>query len=136
MPLFLPDATAETAKRLQQLLMVSSPSIEDYTRDACPHCPDVCCLQKHGCYRERDIIYLNALGAVVPIIDLARPPDSRCQFLGERGCIHPRWLRPFKCTWYFCDPLIRAMAERPGRSTRQLTAVMEEMIRLYDALKG
>ena len=124
------------AKRLQQLLIESSPLIEEYTRDLCPGCTDVCCRQKHGRYRERDLAYLHAIDETAPVFDYARPSESTCEFLGERGCIHPRWLRPFKCTWYFCDPLLRAMDERPGRQTRKLTAVMEEMIRLYDRQEG
>ena len=110
--------------------------IEEYTREVCPACADVCCRQKHGAYRERDIRYLSAIGAPVPAADRTRPPESRCEFLGANGCTHPRWLRPFKCTWYFCEPIILAMRDRPQRSARALTAVMEEMIRLYDALGG
>jgi hypothetical protein len=37
---------------------------------------------------------------------------------------------------YFCEPIVLAMQDRPQRSTRALTAVMEEMIRLYDELGG
>jgi hypothetical protein len=132
-----PDAsTADTAKRLQQLLIDSSAMIEEYTREVCPSCTDVCCKQKHGAYRERDIIYLNAISALILITDRNLPPESQCEFLGVKGCIHPRWLRPFKCTWYFCEPIVKAMQDRPQRSARALTAVMEEMIRLYDALRG
>jgi hypothetical protein len=129
-------STADAAKRLQQLLIDSSAMIEEYTREVCPSCTDVCCRQKHGTYRERDIIYLNAIGALVPATDRTRPAESRCEFLGTNGCIRPRWLRPFKCTWYFCEPLLTELEDRPARSTRMLTAVMEEMIGLYDRLKG
>lgn len=132
----IPAATVDTAEKLQQLLMDSSSLIEEYTREACPDCTDVCCRQKHGTYRERDIIYLNAIGALAPPFDRSRAPEARCEYLGHEGCVHPRWLRPFKCTWYFCDPIMRIMEERPQRSARALTAVMEEMIRLYDELKG
>lgn len=132
----MPLSRIETAGKLQQLLIESSPLIEEYTRELCPGCTDVCCRQKHGIYRERDIIYLNTLGTAVPARDPARSPDGPCEALSERGCIHPRQLRPFKCTWYFCDPIILAMQERPQRSTRALTAFMEEMIRLYDELGG
>lgn len=129
-------SAADAAKGLRQLLIDSSAMIEEYTREVCPSCSDVCCRQKHGTYRERDIIYLNAIGAPVPDADRTRPPESPCAFLGTNGCTHPRWLRPFKCTWYFCEPIIEAMRDRPQRSARALTAVMEEMIRLYDALGG
>jgi len=131
-----PLSRAGTAKRLQRLLIESSPLIEEYTRELCPGCTDVCCRQRHGIYRERDVRYLSALGASLPERDPARPPDGPCEALGERGCNHPRWLRPFKCTWYFCEPILMAMRERPQRSARQLTAVMEEMIRCYDDLGG
>jgi hypothetical protein len=130
-----PSPTAAAAK-LQQFLRDSSPLIEDYTLEVCPSCTDVCCKQKHGTYRERDIIYLTALNIPVPGRDAARPSEGPCEALGAHGCVHPRWQRPFKCTWYFCEPIIRAMEERPGRSTRQLTAAMEAMIGLYDQMKG
>ena len=122
------------AKDLQRLLMESSDRIEEYTREACPSCNDVCCRQKHGTYRERDLAYLDAIGAIAPLSDRSRHPEARCEFLGAHGCIHPRWLRPFKCTWYFCEPLVQAMQERPQREARALTALMEEMIRRYDEL--
>lgn len=132
----MPRSRIEAAGRLQQLLIEKSPLIEEYTRELCPACTDVCCRQKHGIYRERDIIYLNALGTAIPARGPSRPLDGPCEALGERGCIHPRWLRPFKCTWYFCEPIVLAMQDRPQRSARALTAVMEEMIRLYDELGG
>ncbi len=132
----MPRSRNATAERLQQLLIEKSPLIEEYTRELCPDCTDVCCRQKHGIYRERDVLYLNALGTAIPARDPARPRDGSCEAIGERGCIHPRWLRPFKCTWYFCEPIILAMQDRPQRSTRALTAAMEEMIRLYDELGG
>jgi hypothetical protein len=132
----MPQSRNNAAVRLQQLLIAGSPLIEEYTRELCPGCTDVCCRQKHGIYRERDVIYLTALRTDVPARDPARPLDGPCEALGEGGCIHPRWLRPFKCTWYFCEPIILAMQDRPQRSARALTAVMEEMIRLYDELGG
>jgi hypothetical protein len=132
----MPHSRINAARKLRQLLIESSPLIENYTRELCPDCTDVCCRQKHGIYRERDRNYLNALGTAIPARDPARPLDGPCEALGERGCTHPRWLRPFKCTWYFCEPIVLAMQDQPQRSTRALTAVMTEMIRLYDELGG
>jgi len=132
----MPQSRIDAAERLQQLLIENSSLIEEYTRELCPVCTDVCCRQKHGIYRKRDVIYLNALGTAIPIRDPARPLEGPCEAIGERGCTHPRWLRPFKCTWYYCEPIIRAMRDRPQRSTRALTAAMEEMIRCYDELGG
>jgi len=124
------------AEKLLQLMIESSPLIEEYTREICPVCTDVCCRQKHGIYRERDILHLNALGTAIPERDPVRPLDGPCEALGERGCTHPRWLRPFKCTWYFCDPLLEAMNDGPQKKARALSRVMKDMIECYDELKG
>lgn len=132
----MPRSRIDAAEKLQQLLIESSPLIEEYTRELCPGCTDVCCRQKHGLYRERDILYLNALGTAIPSRDQARPLDGPCEAIGERGCTHPRWLRPFKCTWYFCDPLLEAMNDGPQKKAREISRIMKEMIGSYDKLKG
>lgn len=128
--------TVEIAGQLKGLLVRGSPLIEEYTTQACPGCADVCCRQKHGLFRERDAVYLAALGIGVPPRDGTRPPEGPCEFLGNKGCARPRWLRPFRCTWYFCDPLLRAMNDGPQKKARALSALLQEMIALYDELKG
>ena len=120
------------AEQLKELLIESSPLIEEYTGMVCPDCRDVCCRQKHGTFREADRIYLKALGIEVPPQDPALTPESPCQFMGPTGCIRPRWLRPFKCTWYFCEPLLAALNEGPQRKARRLSALLQEMVdRIY-----
>ncbi len=130
------ETRAVIAEKLRLLLIDSSWLIEKYTSEACPACVDVCCKQKHGVYQERDILYLHALGAEVPQCDKARPLEGPCQFMGPRGCDKPRWLRPFKCTWYFCEPLLVALNEGPQKKARQLSVVLQEMINLYDMLSS
>jgi hypothetical protein len=126
--------TAAAAQSLKDLLIETSPLIERYTGEVCPACTDVCCKQKHGVFRERDRIYLNALGADVPLYDKSMAPEGPCQFLGPGGCARPRWLRPFKCTWYFCDPILQAMSEGQGRENRRFIEMLREMVRLYGEL--
>ncbi len=122
------------AEKLKQLLIETSPLIEKYTREICPKCKDVCCKQKHGVFRERDRVYLKALANDVPLYDESRPPEGPCQFMGPTGCARPRWLRPFKCTWYFCDLMLEAMNAGPRKERRQFIAELQEMVRLYDEL--
>ncbi|HEX9020227.1 MAG TPA: hypothetical protein VF903_03095 [Nitrospirota bacterium] len=130
------SGTDVAAQRLKQLLIASSPLIEEYTAAVCPTCTDVCCRQKHGLYRERDIRYLRGLGEAVPERDPARPAEGPCEAMGRHGCSQPRWLRPFKCTWYFCEPLIKAMDEGPPKGMRRFSALLQEMIELYGELSG
>jgi hypothetical protein len=124
------------AEKLKELLIASSPLIEEYTAAVCPDCTDICCRQKHGLYRERDISYLCGLGMPAPQRDESRPPEGPCEAMGPAGCVHPRWLRPFKCTWYFCEPLLAALNEGRQKKARGLSAVMQEMIDLYGAMSG
>ncbi|HSA77302.1 MAG TPA: hypothetical protein VLG72_00385 [Nitrospirota bacterium] len=124
------------AEKLRRLLIESSPLIEEYTREVCPDCIDVCCRQKHGMHQERDVLYLHALGVEVPRRDEARPLESPCQFMGPRGCNKPRWIRPFRCTWYFCEPLLAALNEGPQKKARQLSAVLQDIINLYHMLSS
>jgi hypothetical protein len=122
------------AEKLKLLLIESSPLIEEYTAHVCPGCTDVCCRQKHGLYRERDVRYLHALSVEQPKRDEARPLDGPCEWMGPQGCVSPRWMRPFKCTWYFCEPLLAALNNGRQKKARRLAAVMQEMIDLYGKL--
>ena len=123
-----------TAEKMKRLLIESSPMIEDYTREVCPVCAEVCCRQKHGTFRESDMVYLHALGVELPPRDQGRPLEGPCEWMGSRGCDRPRWLRPFKCTWFFCGPLLKAMYDGPSRKSRQLCAMLQEMADLYREL--
>jgi hypothetical protein len=125
---------ADIAHKLRLLLIDSSMLIEEYTAAVCPYCTDVCCRQKHGLYQERDVRYLHALGVTVPARDRARLLEGPCEAMGPKGCIQPRWLRPFKCTWYFCEPLLAALNGGPQKKARKIAAVMQEMIDLYQAI--
>ena len=124
------------ARKLKALLIESSPVIEGYTRQVCPGCVDVCCRQRHGMFTGVDRSYLDALGEPVPSHDDAHALDGPCQFLGPDGCDKPRWQRAWKCTWYFCDPLLRAIAEGPQKQARALSTLHGEILRLYDQLDG
>lgn len=124
------------AKKLRQLLIDSSPLIEEYTAAVCPECTDICCRQKHGLYRESDISYLSGLGVPVPQRDGSRPLDGPCEAMGPSGCVQPRWMRPFKCTWYFCEPLLAALNDGPQKKARMLSALMQEMLEYYGAMSG
>jgi len=127
--------TPDQAQRLKQVLIESSPLIEEYTAAVCPACLDVCCRQKHGAHQERDLAYLHALGAPAPHLDAGRDPDGPCQFMGRTGCTLPRWIRAFKCTWYFCEPLLAALDEGEPRKARRLSAALQDMVDQYNGLE-
>jgi hypothetical protein len=119
---------AAAAKKLKKLLIDIAPLIEEYTAAVCPDCQDICCKQKRSLPDANDVRYIKALGASQPERDLSQDPDGPCQFMGQAGCAIPRWLRPWRCTWYFCDPLIKAMNAGPQKKVRLLSALIQEII--------
>lgn len=117
-------------EKLKQLLIDISPMIEEYTARVCPDCRDVCCRQRHSIMNEQDVRYLRALDVPLPAPDPARAPDGPCQFMGKTGCVNPRWLRPWRCTWYFCGPLLDAVDKGPKKKARRLSALIQEIVDL------
>ncbi|NOZ24856.1 MAG: hypothetical protein GXO94_02030 [Nitrospirae bacterium] len=122
-------------KRLRALFEEISPLIEGYTSKVCPSCEDVCCKQKHAYYDSEDLVYVSALGLALPEYG-DRGLEEPCEFLSVSGCSRPRWQRPFRCTWYFCEPLLRHMEEGPGRPYRRLVGLLQEIVELKGKLLG
>lgn len=127
------DAAAQ-AHALKELLTELSPLIEEYTAAVCPDCEDVCCKQKRCAPEPVDLCYLALLGSPLPLIDNTRDPDGPCQFMAQSGCIAPRWLRPWRCTWYFCLPLLEAMGQGPQKKARQISALVQRIVDIRSVL--
>lgn len=116
------------ARRIRELLTELSPLLEEYTMQVCPNCLDVCCKQRHGIPDPDDNRYNRALGEYPPDHDDARSPDGPCQFMGPAGCVLPRRLRPWRCTWYMCSPLLKAFEKGPVRKARNIAAIIQAII--------
>ncbi len=116
------------AEKLKDLLARLSPFIEELTARVCPDCRDVCCKQKRCLPDPVDVAYLAALGIVLPEYDATRPPDGPCQFMGRFGCTLPRLQRPWRCTWYFCDPLLLAMNTGPQKTARKIADLIQQIV--------
>ncbi len=116
------------AHTIKRALIDISPLIEEYTTQVCPDCGDVCCKQRHGIMNEHDLRYLAALGEPAPAYDPARQLDGHCQFMGPRGCTTPRWLRPWRCTSYFCDALLDAMNNGTQKKAREMSALIQKVV--------
>ncbi len=121
-------ATSSSAIKMKELLVEISPLIEEFTATVCPGCRVICCRQRHGIMNELDARYCAALEVPVPRYDPGRLHDGPCQFLGEQGCASPRWLRPWRCTAYFCDPLLTAMNSGPPKKVRRISLLIQEIV--------
>lgn len=109
-----------------------SPFIEKHTGQVCPHCAKVCCANKHGLPEDEDLLFFRAAGlAPRPSRGL---PDEVCSLLAPKGCLLPRARRPFRCTWYFCGPLLEAMRAGNARDYRRFVDALGRLVSLREQL--
>jgi hypothetical protein len=116
-----------SALEIKGLFESISPFIESHTARVCPFCPKVCCANKHGTPEEEDYLLFSALD--IEPSPAEGHPDHLCSLLGDKGCSLPRWQRPFRCTWYFCEPLLASMREEGGRNYREFVKNLDELVR-------
>ncbi|MBF0556780.1 MAG: hypothetical protein HQK96_19880 [Nitrospirae bacterium] len=123
----------EMAKRLSAKIAHADPFIMDCNGKVCPQCEGVCCLNKFGRYDIGDVIYLAALGyrpAEILSFSNHDPECLPCKYLSQAGCVISRQLRPFRCNWFFCIPIIEYMENGNKKAYRGFSSLFHEIIRL------
>ncbi len=88
----------EIAERINSLV----PVLEGLCFKTCPSCDDPCCVRATVRYDFRDLVFLHSLQKAIPLGQPKPQPGQACSLLGPTGCLLPRVLRPFVCTWYLC----------------------------------
>ncbi len=116
------------ARLMEESFERLSPYIERHTGKVCPACKKVCCANKHGTPEREDLLFYRALGAEAEPAN--GPADAVCSLLGASGCGLPRWRRPFRCTWYFCEPLLDSMRRGNGRQYRLFVEELDRLVKL------
>ncbi|MCG6551086.1 MAG: hypothetical protein L7F77_02065 [Candidatus Magnetominusculus sp. LBB02] len=123
----------EMARRLQVKIALADPIIKPGNDKVCPNCQAVCCVNKFGCYDVGDVIYIALLG----YLDEQSLPWSNnelaglpCKYLLPTGCALLRQLRPFRCNWFFCTPIIEYMESGGKRAYRAFNRLFQEIITL------
>ncbi|MEO5360735.1 MAG: hypothetical protein H7843_09870 [Nitrospirota bacterium] len=101
----------------------------------CPQCESVCCLNKFGRYDIGDIIYMTALGYQPDeILHNNEPECLPCKYLSYSGCSVSRQLRPFRCNWFFCTPMIEYMESGSKKAYRGFNMLFQDIIQLRTAM--
>jgi hypothetical protein len=102
--------------------------LQQHTAVVCPECTSVCCINRHSYHAFDDIVYILAMGEKIPLHNLALEDSGPCQFLGEQGCTMARSLRPYRCNWYFCLPLLVHITDHNSNSDyRWFIKVLQEI---------
>lgn len=121
-------AARQAAERIRTLIDAVDPFIQDQTREICPHCTSVCCIDRHGAFDLHDLVYAFCLCLPVPRYERHRQETDPCQFLAPSGCRLPRHERPFRCTWYFCETLITQGQNLPAKQVRKYQAMFSDLL--------
>ncbi len=118
----------ELAHELKDAFDAVSPFIEKHTAVVCPECRQVCCRDKHGRPDENDLVFLRALGEEMPDGRTERGESEPCRFLTETGCSLQRWRRPFRCTFFFCAPLLKSLENDNAKLYRAFVQYFQHLV--------
>lgn len=99
--------------------------IQYYTARVCPYCGTVCCINRHGMPEFVDVVGMFAMGVEIPTYDPEADESAACQFLDRNGCVLPRIQRPYRCTRYFCEPLMVQIEIGPPAEYRKFIRDVE-----------
>ena len=118
------------AEELREAFDMVSPFMEKHTAIVCPDCESVCCKGKHGRYDENDLVFLRALDVDIPSDTSCREEEDGCRYMTEKGCSLERWMRPYRCTFFFCDALLKSLEDDNSKLYRAFMAYFEHMVSL------
>ena len=104
-----------------------SPYIQRHTAEVCPSCPNVCCVKRHSYYDKDDMVFIHALGLKGNGCKADSEDSEPCRFLQEKGCFLPRYMRPFRCTWYFCERLLDSMQSDRAKEYRAFVSAFQNL---------
>lgn len=120
----------EGAQAVREKIGEMDAFIQTNTAEICPQCLNICCINTHGYYDYQDLIYIYALGLRGPVYREGIKDTDPCQFIAGTGCTIARPLRPFRCNWYFCNPLLAHIENGPARPYREFIALFHDVIAL------
>ncbi|MBL7032140.1 MAG: hypothetical protein ISR97_03040 [Nitrospira sp.] len=126
----------QLADDLRDAYKMVSPFIEKHTAIVCPDCESVCCKDKHGRYDDNDLIYLGALEVDIPVDMPGLKDAGPCRNMTGIGCSLDRWMRPYRCTFFFCNALLKSIEEDDSKLYRAFMVFFEHMVSSRRILLG
>ncbi len=124
----------ELAVEIKEAFKTVSPFIEKHTAIVCPECNNLCCKDKHGRYDKDDIKFLKTLNETIPPEQPDRDESGPCRYMSEIGCSIERYLRPFRCTHFFCDPLLNSLENDNAKLYRAFIEYLQYLISIRQKL--
>jgi hypothetical protein len=128
------DNLEELAIEIREAFHTVTPFIEKHTAIVCPECKNLCCKDKHGRHDQDDIKFLTAINEAIPPDQSDRDESGPCRYINEKGCSIERYLRPFRCTHFFCSPLLQSLENDNAKLYRAFVAYLQHLISIRQKL--
>jgi hypothetical protein len=128
------DERAELALQIKEAFNTVSPFIEKHSAIVCPECKKVCCADKHGRYDDDDVTFLKSLGERHDQESNGMDKEGSCRFIFETGCSLERWRRPFRCTLFFCDALLKSLENDNAKLHMAFVEYFQYLVSLREKL--
>ncbi|MEJ5347972.1 MAG: hypothetical protein WHS46_04700 [Desulfosoma sp.] len=122
------------ALRTRQGIEALDPLMTRYCADTCPQCEDVCCTAARVAYNITDMAYLMGLELALPIGQTRLHKGDPCRYWLPSGCALPRYLRPYVCTWFFCEAHMQLFFMEPPKFQRHILSILQDVHGLREAI--
>ena len=131
----LDDAIALAVEiRLRSVAMF--PLIDRMGKRFCTKCGHPCCRIASVWYDYADLVFIHLNQLTVPPMQILKKPGVGCSYLSRNGCMLPRPIRPWICTWYLCpDQMEYLRTHVPTESLRilqQLSRIKKKRRQMED----
>lgn len=130
----LSEGKMSPARDLENAFGLVSPFIEKHTALVCPECENVCCMDRHGRYDENDLFFLRALGVDIPSDRPDLAEIDPCRSMTATGCALERWMRPYRCTFFFCDALLKSLENDNAKLYRAFLQYFQHLVDMRQKL--
>uniref|UniRef100_A0A832A323 Uncharacterized protein n=1 Tax=Desulfacinum infernum TaxID=35837 RepID=A0A832A323_9BACT len=124
----------EHSVRIRRAIEELDAIMDRYCAQTCPWCRDPCCAALRVAYNLNDMVYLFGLGVALPVGQTRQHHGAPCRYWLSSGCALPRILRPYVCTWFFCEPHMERFFREPARFQRHIIGTLQEIRRLRTAM--
>ncbi len=124
------------ADDLRDAYNMVSPFIEKHTSIVCPDCEDICCKDKHALYDKNDLVFMKAMSVDTYQDTSGMEESGKCRNMMDLGCSLERWMRPYRCTSFFCTPLLKSMEGDDTKLYRAFMVFFKHMVTSRRILLG
>lgn len=115
------------ARRLEARFGAVAFQMEALCAHTCTCCPDPCCSKASVWYDFRDLLGLHLYGKSIPMGQPISDYGNACRYISHSGCMLPRSIRPWICTWYLCPVQKRWLQRQPGDCRRSLELALDRI---------